>query len=859
MSTDPSLPIDELLPEVVRTLDRAPCLVLEAPPGAGKTTRVPRALLTADFARPRGVVLVAEPRRIAARLAAHRVARELGEPIGRTVGYSVRFEDVSSPDTRILYVTEGVLLRRLLRPSSLAGVAAVVLDEFHERSLNLDLCLALVHRAIELGRKDLRLIVMSATLDAEPIARYLGDARRLRSDGRLFPVTIEHLPRPDDRPLEKQVASAVKRALAEQSDGDVLVFLPGSAEIRRARDALSGVEQNLDVSVVALHGDLPIADQARAVERGPKRKVILSTNVAESSVTIEGVTAVVDSGLARIAEHSPWSGLPRLTLTKVSQASTTQRAGRAGRTRPGRVYRLYTEADHAARPERVLPEIQRADLSDAVSMLAAADVDAFGLKWLDPPRPAALDAAVNLLSLLGALDEAGHVTAIGRRIAELPLHPRLGRLVAEAENRGIVALGCLAAALLGERELRLYARVELGDARHGRARADARSGPSDVLELVDRFREAENARFERPALERMGLDKNVAHAVDRARRQLLSQSGNRRQREEDPEAAERLLQLCVLTAFVDRVARRKVTRKPELVVANGTSARLAETSVVHEPMLMVAVASDAGTGRTSGAVVRLASAIEPEWLLDLYSERLVSHDDLQFNATTERVERTSSLAFGSVVLEQSSSVATPGPETGPVLARAALARGLGHFPRLAEQATLLERLRVLASAMPELGLTAPGDDALSEALVHGCEQAVSIADLRDLDWRAALSDMLDARGHGALARHAPERVTLAGGRSVPVHYEPGKPPWIESRLQDFFGMNDGPRICDGRVALTLHLLAPNRRPVQITRDLAGFWVRHYPDIRQELRRRYPKHAWPEDARTSKSGNKGTPD
>jgi ATP-dependent helicase HrpB len=847
------LPIDELLPAIVSALERTSSLVLEAPPGAGKTTRVPRALLDAAFSSPNRTVLVAEPRRIAARLAAHRVAEELGQQPGQTVGYSVRFEDVSNQNTRILYVTDGVLLRRLLEPASLRGVAAIVLDEFHERSLTLDLCLALVRRMTRVEGADLRLVVMSATLDAEPIARYLGGAPRIRSDGKLHPVEIEHLPRPDDRPLEKQVVSAVKRALGEQNDGDVLVFLPGSAEIRRARDALGPTEQASGISLMVLHGDLPIAEQARAVQRGTRRKVILSTNVAESSVTIEGVTAVVDSGLSRIAEHSPWSGLPRLTVAKVSRASTTQRAGRAGRTRPGRVYRLFTESDHAARPERDAPEILRADLSDALLSLAAAGVDVDALDWLDPPRPAALSSASELLQLLGALGTDGAVTEIGRRMARLPVHPRLARIVIEAEDRGVIALGCLAAALLGERDLRLYARAQLGGApRDSRARAAAASGDSDVVELVDRFREAEDARFDRSALDRMGVDRNAALAVDRARRQLLGLAHNRRPREDDPEEAERLLGLCLLTGFADRVARRRASRKAELIVANGSSARLADTSVVHDAMLLVAVSTDEQErGRAGGALVRLASAIEPEWLLDLYSDRLSSRDELEFNPKAERVERTSELGFGSVVLEQSKSVASPGPEVGQVLARAALARGLGHFPALAEQSSLVARLGLLATAMPELGVAAPGDDALSEALVRGAERAVSFDELRELDWRAVLSDGVPARAIAALARHVPERVTLPGGRSVAVHYESGKPAWIESRLQDFFGLADGPRICDGRLALTLHLLAPNRRPVQITQDLAGFWVRHYPQIRQELKRRYPKHAWPEDGKSAK--------
>jgi ATP-dependent helicase HrpB len=428
------LPIDEVLPEIVAALGSAVPLVLEAPPGAGKTTRVPWAV---HEAFGQGEVIVAVPRRLAARLTAARVASERGERLGDTVGYSVRFEEVGGPKTRIRYVTEGVLLRRLLAEPELPGVGQVILDEFHERSLLSDLLLVLLQR-LRLRRPELGLSVMSATLDAEPIADLLG-ARRVRSEGRTFPLTIEHLPSADDRPLDKQVVSAVRRAAAEDS-GDVLVFLPGAGDIRRALAALEPLASEKSLLLLPLHGDLPIAEQARAVEPATRRKVVLSTNVAETSVTIDGVTTVIDSGLSRQASHSPWSGLPTLTTAKISRASATQRAGRAGRTRAGLVLRLYTRGDFESRHEHDKPEIARADLSEALLALAGAGIPAGAeLRWLTPPPPAALDHAQALLGWLGAIDAKGKISELGRRLLALPLHPRLGRVVTRGAELGVAA------------------------------------------------------------------------------------------------------------------------------------------------------------------------------------------------------------------------------------------------------------------------------------------------------------------------------------------------------------------------------------------------------------------------------------
>ncbi len=724
------LPIDTLLPEIVAALHREKYLVVEAPPGAGKTTRIPPAL--------RGEIIVLEPRRLAARMAARRVASELGERVGETVGYQVRFEDVSGPRTRIRFVTEGVLTRRLMSDPRLRGVDIVILDEFHERHLDSDLALALLKRV------DIKIVVMSATLDAAPVAKFLGDCPVLRSEGKLFDLKIEYTPH-SALALENQVAAAVERL--GKPDGDVLVFLPGAAEIRRAARAL----ERSNLLVVPLHGDLSPEEQDRAVTPAGRRKVILSTNVAESSITIEGVTAVIDSGLARVATDSPWTGLPSLDVKRVSQASATQRAGRAGRTAPGRVIRLYTAEDFHRRPKADAPEILRRELSQVALFLRAMKIE--GLEWLDSPPEAALAAAYRLLDLLEATPA----------MAELPLPPRLAKLVTEAARRGVPEKGCAVAAVLsaGER------------------------GSSDLLTLAEAEWQPQTRRV-----------------FDQLRRMVPG-----RDRTRDDAA---ILQ-SILASFPDRVARR---RRDELLLSQGGSARMADCR--HEFL----VAVDIEDRRDQGLpLVRLAAPIEPEWLL----ERAISRTTLEWNRSAERVEQVSALLYDQLVIEETRAPAPASEEASALLASKALDVDIGRFVDREALDQLLARAAFAGIAV-DVGAT----------LGSLCRGRISFAEITDL---------LAALRPPRIDSLAPERLKLPGGRDVSVHYEAGKPPWIESRLQDFFGVRETPRI--GATPVVVHLLAPNRRPVQVTSDLAGFWERLYPQVRRELSRRYPKHKWPE--------------
>ena len=793
------LPVDEVLPEILAALRAGPALVLEAPPGAGKTTRVPPALL----ALVPGEIVVLEPRRLAARTAARRVAQELGERVGETAGYQVRFDEQTSARTRLRYVTEGILTRRLLADPELRGVSLVVLDEFHERHLQGDLALALLLRLSE-KRRDLKLVVMSATLDAQGLSNFLR-APIVRSEGRRFPVAIEHLEKPDERRLGDQVAAAVRKLTAPGApEGDVLVFLPGAAEIRHAQQACEELARHRGLLLTPLHGDLAPDEQDRAIARGARRKVILATNVAETSVTIEGVTAVVDSGLARVASHSQWSGLSTLRVANVSRASAIQRAGRAGRTAPGRALRLYTRLDFEQRADHHPPEILRADLTATVLELRAAGLDPARLPWLDEPPPQALAAAEALLRRLGAVDREGRITATGQACARLPVHPRLARLAVEAAARGCAREGAIVAAALSEGDIRVA----------------PTTGPSDLLDLPD------------PGPARAQLERALPRPLAAAR---------------PPSGAQRDQALCisVLTGFPDRVARRRSPGSDEILLAGGGTAQLSSSSSVRAAPLLVAVdAEERGAQGRGRVLVRLASAIEPEWLLDLYADSLREEEELIWEPSRERVERVSRLLYDALVLEESRSA----PAAGDARAAALL---LAHASfDAAVIARLAVRTALLSQHCPEAGVRALTAGDVAEAQRALCLGRASLAELRQADLAQALLDRLGPAAPRALATLMPEQVALPGGRKLQVEYLEGQPPAARSRLQDFFGLARGPAVANGRLPLVLHLLAPNGRAQQVTQDLAGFWQRHYPAVRRELMRKYPRHAWPEDGATA---------
>jgi ATP-dependent helicase HrpB len=771
VNRSPALPVDAILPGILSSLQHTPNLVLEAPPGAGKTTRVPPALLSLV----KGEIIVLEPRRIAARMAARRVAWERNEEAGETIGYQVRFEEKIGPRTRLRFVTEGVLTRRLLTDPSLKGVDAVVLDEFHERHLDSDLALALLKR-LQRTRPELRILVMSATLDAAPIAGYLNHCPIVRSEGRLFPLSIRHLPYSTD-PLHIQISKAVSLLNSEKHTGNILAFLPGIAEIRRAMRECETIAQRAGLLVLPLHGDLTPAEQDRAVSPSTERKLILATNVAETSVTVEGVTAVIDSGLARFASYSPWSGLPTLQIGRISKSSATQRAGRAGRTSPGQVIRLYPEEDYLRRPEHEAPEIERSDLSQLLLSLRVMKIPHIhDVDWLDKPPAEAIQSAESLLDLIGA------GSGMERRLARYPLPPRLSRILVEALDRGVGEDGCRAAALLS-----------LG----------ARSEKNDLLAALD-----------------LPPDHRLRQHTD----QLLRMARPPKQTHHDDDA----LLLSVLSGFPDRVARRRSAG--QVMLSSGISAEIAGSAPPYEFMLAI----DAEDRKENPMpLVRMFAKIEPEWLLDLFPGNVEERTTIEWNRITERVEKVSALFYDRLVLEESRGPAF-GVEAADLLARKAMEIGIEQFVDKEALDAFLSRLNFAGISSPDIFQTL-------RDLSHGLQ---SFSDLRSAskDFISLLEQTLDTR---LLNERAPVSIRLKNGRPTRINYEQGRPPWIASRLQDFFGMLDTPKIGPDRTPLVIHLLAPNHRAVQTTTDLAGFWERLYPQVRRELMRRYPRHAWPE--------------
>lgn len=823
-----TLPIDHHLPDVLTALQSAPYVVLRAPPGAGKTTRVPPALLDAPWCRNRQV-WVLQPRRVAARTTAARMAEERAVRLGEEIGYQVRFERRCSARTRLLVMTEGVLMRRLLDDPFLQDVAVVVLDEFHERHLETDVSLAMLRRVQQTVRPDLKLIVMSATLSTSELQNYLPDVPVITCEARTHPVEIEYLPSVDLRPLPVQVELAVRRLLTE-TPGDVLAFLPGVREIQQTAERLADVP----AEVLPLYGDLPVEQQQRVFAPCSRQKVVLATNVAETSITIPGVTAVVDSGLARIAELDPALGWNRLALRPISQAAADQRAGRAGRTGPGRCLRLWPLAAHRTRPAYELPEIHRVDLAGVVLQLRCwGETDLRHFPWFDPPRPEALERAERLLAALDAVTETGPTTS-GRQLAALPVHPRLGRLLWEGAQQGHAWEAALAAAWLSERDP--FVRSEP-------AGAAGSASPSDILDRVEALREfCRSGRTHHPPVT---LQPASAQRIRQAAEQLMAWLMPLPAASQSCVSWEEALGRALLAAFPDRVARRRAPRSRKALLVGGRGARLADSSAVIEPELFLAVDVDAGAEEV---LVRLASGIERSWLP---STHLHTQTEVEYDAEQDRVQARQRTRWFDLMVEESPAELPDESLVAEVLAQAARQHWSRVFPPEDKAAIqLIMRVQCLQQWMPEANLPVWDEATLQARVVELCWGCRSLDEVRHGPWHDVLWRSLTESQRELLEREAPARIEVPSGSRVPVQYEPGRPPVLAVRIQEIFGWQDTPRIAGGRVRVLLHLLAPNHRPQQITDDLPSFWSRGYPLVRGELRRRYPKHAWPEDPRTA---------
>ncbi len=820
-----NLPIDLLVPEILISLEKHPNLILEASPGSGKTTRVPPALLRSAFRSPDQEIWVLEPRRLAAKYSAQRIATEMNSSVGAEVGYQFRFETVCGPKTRLRFITEGMFMRLLAKNPRLERVAAVILDEFHERHIHSDVALGYLRWLQSSHRPDLRIVLMSATLESEPLSKYLGNAPILRLKTQLHPVTLHYLPGPQAKQLDQTVREVALKAL-QHTAGDLLVFLPGMAEIRRCEQALSDLRQ---AKVYILHGELARDEQDQALALGGGRKIILSTNIAETSLTLPGVTAVIDSGLHRMASYSWWSGIPSLKTRPISRASAIQRAGRAGRTGPGACYRLFTQGDFETRAGFEKPEIMRTDLSQIFLDLKAMGVMVSEFPWFETPPSTALRAAEDLLYRLGATGKSGDLTETGRSMSRIAAHPRISRMLLEAQAMNVLEPASWFGAGL------LEGRVDSGHA-------------------LDR-------------LESYTQDESLRKAQRILIQSLQGSTGPGAVKNSLPQGASELLTRSVLAGFSDRVAQKRklgpgVARgkahEIELVLSSGGSAILEETpSMAGEEFFILLDLQEQQNHdqRKSNLRVRSWLPMAEDWLLDVKPIGIEESEECTWDVQRKKVIKLSRLKYGDLVLSESASKSGDSKEVTRVLMK----KGLGIDPESAAIADWISVLTPLTEAPDAREI----ESAFARAKIYMdyekreprdlwthlsplLGEKSSLAELRDVDWPSEVLQALVGDDVHRLREVLPTQLTLPSGRKAKIYYPLSQSPWVQSRLQDFFGMKKGPVLLKGRLPLLIHLLAPNQRPVQVTSDLEGFWKNHYPKLRPALSRRYPRHAWPEN-------------
>jgi ATP-dependent helicase HrpB len=802
-----TLPVDEALPALKAALSSGRSAVLVAPPGAGKTTRVPLALLDEAWVGG-GKILVLEPRRLAARAAAARMAATLGEKVGETVGLRVRFDSRVSRQTRIEVMTEGVFTRTLIDDPELSGVAAVLFDEFHERSLDADLGLALALDARVGLREDLRILAMSATLDGARVAKLLGDAPVVESKGRVHSVETRYLGRDPRAPIERQAADAVEIALREE-DGSLLVFLPGAGEIRRAATLIAERVRGPNVDIVPLYGALDSDVQDRAISPPPagRRKVVLATSIAETSLTIEGVRVVIDAGLARVPRYEPAVGLTRLETVRVSRASADQRRGRAGRTEPGVCYRLWAEPETQSLAPFATPEILAADLASFVLDLAVWGLaDPSALAWLDPPPAPALSEARALLTELGALDEAGRISERGKRLARFPLHPRLAAMIIEAAAADQALLAAEVAAVAGERGLG-------GD-------------DVDLSHRIGEFRRDRSRRAE----EARRLARNWAEeAGGKLRPSPIAGAGG-------------LLAL----AYPDRVAKARAGKRGEFLLANGRGANLDPAqALAREQFIAVAeIAGSAGAGR-----ILLAAKLDEADLEAHFKERIVETIETSFDEKATAVRARAIKKLGALVLTDHPRPVEAGEETARMLAEGVVRAGFEQLPWSDATRQWLDRVRFMRRAVgepwPDLSPEVLKSRA-SEWLLPALHGKTSLAEIRADDLARALRDFLPRELERRLQQEAPPYFKVPTGWNLLIDYAPEEGPALSVRVQELFGLDRHPSLAGGRVPLTLELLSPAGRPIQTTKNLPAFWRGSWAEVKREMRGRYPKHPWPDD-------------
>jgi len=887
------LPIYDIESDIIARLKSDRRLILSAPTGSGKSTQVPQMLLRHGMLG-HGQVVILQPRRLATRLLAARVAQELGVQLGQEVGYQIRFENVTSAKTKIRFVTEGVLLRQMIDDPQLKGVSVLIFDEFHERHLYGDITLARALDLQEQQRPDLSIVVMSATLNAAELEKYLTERRSpdrpvatdklqqladpeigvpgcsvLSSEGRVYPVEINYAAQPsynDKRPVWEQAAEAFSNYVQSGGEGDVLVFMPGGFEISQTLEAIRHAPGSKGFILLPLHGELEPRAQDAAVARYEQRKVVVATNVAETSLTIDGVRLVIDSGLARIPRYDANRGINTLLIDKISQANADQRAGRAGRTAPGVCMRLWSRDEHSHRPAQELPEIKRLDLAEVVLTLKAAGVeDLRKFRWLEKPDEISLTHAEELLTDLGALKVVAQtsrpcdsgaedkpenhrrdacataITPIGRKMLAFPLHPRYARMLLAAQEFGCVHQACLVAALTQGRDLLLrnVDKVTAG------FREDllGEKATSDFWILMRAWNYAAQNQFRLDACRKLGIHAVTARQVGPLLEQFFRIAKSEGLDTKPHEVKDEALQKCILIGFSDRVARRldQGTLRCELV--HNRRGVLARESVVgHSELIVVAEVREV-EGREVNTILSLATAIDSAWLREFFPGDIESDLHVQFDAQQKRVVAAELLKFRGLALSAKRIDPPPADAAARILTDEIIAGRLPlpNWDHSVEQ--WLARLDFLCANCPELQLPPFTDDDKAHVIGQLCLGAVSYKDIKEREVKPVVMSWLSAAQKELLDKHAPERLSLPNDRTPKVVYEKNKSPFISLRIQELYDVNQTPKIAMGRIPVTVHILTPGMKPIQVTQDMPNFWREHYPKIKSELARKYPKHFW----------------
>jgi len=852
------LPIYELESAVVASLRAQGRLIVQAPTGSGKSTQIPQMLLNHGLAGEKGEVVVLQPRRLAARMLAKRVAEEVGTNLGDIVGYQIRLESRVSAKTRIRFVTEGILLRQMSFDATLRGVSAVVFDEFHERHLYGDISLARAIQIQQSTRPDLKIIVMSATLDTGALKEYLAPCDVLVSQGRSFPVRIEYLPKTVnfDQDAVWDVATRECERVARESSGDMLVFMPGAYEISRTVQAIQSSRELRDFVCFPLHGELPPDQQDRAVARYDNRKIIVSTNVAETSLTIEGVTTVIDCGLARVARFDPHRGINTLLVEKISAASADQRAGRAGRTAPGVCVRLWTEREHGQRAPQELPEIKRLDLSEVVLTLKASGIDdIWNFPWLEKPDPKALERAETLLADLGAIGPEGlkadaaknrlfRITEIGRKMLRFPVHPRYARMLLAAQERNCVRPVALMAALTQGRSFLLRGVPKEVE----RAREDVlgEEHESDFFLLMRAWRYAHQANYSVDACRRLGIHAQAARQVGPLFAQFLEIAEKEGLDISEQRVDGAAVRKCVLAGFSDQLAKRLDAGTLRCELVHQRRGLLARESVIQQAPLLVAaeISEIGGRGGEVNTLLSLATAIEESWLKEIFPDDYFEARGVVYDESVKRVISRRERRFRDLVLEaKSSSDEAPLNEAAALLTREVLAGRLKleAWDEAVEQ--WITRVNRMAEWFPELEVNPITDADRATLIEQVCYGELGYRGIKDKPVMPVLRDWLTQEQLAVLDDYLPERLVMGNGRRSKLRYEKEGPPILSARIQELYGIEGKFTIGHGRVPVKFEILAPNHRPIQVTDDLTNFWREQYPKIKTELSRRYPRHEW----------------